>query len=140
MVTRRRILPKPQTLHQKFERDCGVCVFARLAGISEDQVRAELPAAHLGKISVDEWQLWLEAKGFVVTRRDGSSDDAVPCAHLVSHGAITPEDFHWVYRDEEGDVLDPNPVNQFMAADDPRMKQLDVYAEKILTLSCRIDS
>ena len=47
----------------------------------------------------------------------------------------TPEEFHWVYRDEEGDVLDPNPVNQFMPADDPRMKQLDIYSEKILTLS-----
>ena len=112
-----------------------MCVFARLAGISEDQLRAELPDAQLGKVSVDEWQKWIEAKGFVVTRRDGCSDDAVPCAHLVSHGANTLEDFHWVYRDEEGDVLDPNPVNQFVPADDPRMKQLDVYSDKILTLS-----
>jgi hypothetical protein len=105
-MTRRRILPKPQTLHQKFERDCGVCVFARLAGISEDQLRAELPDAQLGKVSVDEWHKWLEGKGLVVTRRDGCSDDAVPCAHLVSHGANTPEDFHWVWSEFLDDLCD----------------------------------
>jgi len=134
-VLTRRIFPKLQALHQKFERDCGVSVFARLAGISEDQLRAELPDAHLGKVSVDEWQAWLETKGFLVTRRKGCPDDMVPCAHLVAHALFTIEDAHWVYRDEEGDVLDPNPVNMFMPADDPRMRRLDLYSEKILTLS-----
>lgn len=67
-VTRRRILPKPQTLHQKFDRD-----------------------AHLGKVSVVEWQRWFEAKGFVITRRDGCSDDAAPCAHLGVTSIENPE-------------------------------------------------
>jgi hypothetical protein len=127
--------PKPQMLRQKHERGCGVCVFARLAGITEDELLKELPDADLGTISVNDWQAWLEAKGFVVTRRDGCPDDVVPCAHLVGHGVYTREDVHWVYRDEDADVLDPSPVNQFMPANDPRMKRLDVYGEKILTLT-----
>lgn len=135
MVTRSRILPKPQILHQKYDRDCGVCVFAALVGISEEELCAEIPNAHLGMVTVDDWEKWLEGKGFEVTRREGCPDDVVPCAHLVSHGANTVEDFHWVYRDEEGDVLDPSPVNQYMPANDPRMRRLDGYAEKRLTLS-----
>jgi hypothetical protein len=101
-------LPKPQMLLQSSERDCGVCVFAALAGISEEQVRHDLPEAHLGKLSVNEWIRWLEGKGFTVQRRDRCPDDIVPCAHLVA--PETPRDYadvHWIFRDKDGDIHDP---------------------------------
>jgi hypothetical protein len=127
--------PKPQALRQKHERDCGVCVFAKLTDTTEEELLKELPDAYLGAVSVNGWEAWLESKGYAVTRRQGCPDDIVPCAHLVGHGVYTREDAHWVYRDEEGDVLDPSPVNQYMWADDPRMKRLDGYSEKILTIT-----
>ena len=127
--------PKPQTLRQKHERDWGVCVFAKLTGITEVELLKELPDAYLRTVSVDDWEAWLERKGYAVTRRPGCPDNIIPCAHLVGHGVYTREDAHWVYRDEEADVLDPSPVNQYMPADDPRMKRLNGYSEKILTIT-----
>jgi hypothetical protein len=135
MMADYRVLPKMQSLHQKFDRDCGVCVFAKLAGMTEEGLRAELPDAHLGTVTVNGWEEWLRDKGFIVTQRDGCPNDIVPCAHLVSHGANTGEDYHWVYRDEDGDVLDPNPVNFYMPPGDARMRRLDVYSVKVLTIS-----
>jgi hypothetical protein len=124
-----------QSLQQNRERDCGVCVFAKLVGITEEELLRELPDAYLGTVSVKDWEVWLESKGFAVTRRQECPDDVVPCAHLVGHGVHTREDAHWVYRDEDGDVLDPSPVNFYMPPNDPRMRRLDVYSEKILTLT-----
>lgn len=84
--------PKPQTLRQKHERDWGVCVFAKLTGITEVELLKELPDAYLRTVSVDDWEAWLERKGYAVTRRPGSPDDIIPCAHLVGHGVYTRED------------------------------------------------
>lgn len=125
--------PKPQKLHQKSERDCGVCVFAELAGVSEEEVCGDLPDAHLGTVSVDGWKQWLQEKGFTVLQREGCPDDIVPCAHLVAHVMYSPNDAHWVYRDSDGDVHDPS--EDFVPADDQRMRNLLFYSEKILTLS-----
>jgi hypothetical protein len=61
VVTRSRILQKPQILHQKYERDCGVWVFAKLAGISEEELLAELPDVNLGMVTVDGWRGGLKA-------------------------------------------------------------------------------
>lgn len=128
-------LPKPQRLHQKHNRDCGVCVFAELAGVSEEEVLADLPDAHLGTVTVDGWRAWLEGKGLKVSKSEGCPADNVPCAHLVANALYTKEDAHWVFRDEDGDIHDPSPVAMYMPADDERMRSLSTYAIKILTLS-----
>jgi hypothetical protein len=129
-------LPKQQKLRQESERDCSVPVFAALAGISEDEVRQDLPQAAMGQVSDLQLIKWLEKRGFKVLRRDGCPTDIVPCAHLV--GPNEPRDkrdFHWVYRDEDGDVHDPSPVSLAVAADDAMMRNLSLYARKELTLS-----
>lgn len=128
-------LPKPQRLLQRSDRDCGVCVFATLAGVSEEEVLADFPDADLGTVPVDGWRAWLESKGFAVSQRDGCPTDVVPCAHLVANVLYTKEDAHWVFRDEDGDVHDPSPVAMHMPADDQRMRSLSFYAMKVLTLS-----
>lgn len=129
-----KLLPKPQGLRQRASCDCSVPVFAALAGVSEDEVRHDVPKASLGEVSVDEWVCWLEGKGFKVSKIKGCPGDAVPCAHLVavqSQGGP----FHWVYRDGDGDVLDPSPTFRYMPASDPRMRNLSIYGQKVLTLS-----
>jgi hypothetical protein len=128
-------LPKPQGLHQRDERDCSVSVFAALTGLSEDQVRAEMPSAELGEVTVAEWMAWLESNGFTVTKHQGCPTDIGPCAHLVAQRPQSNRDFHWIYRDEEGDVFDPSPVFMFMPADDERMRSLSLYSVHVLTLT-----
>ena len=96
-------LPKPQTLRQRLDRDCGVPVFGKLVGVTYEEVLSELPSAHLG-ITVDEWVRWLENKGLNPLKRMGCLTDILPCAHLVA--MIDHRDYcHWVYRDIDGDVL-----------------------------------
>ncbi|WP_263355435.1 hypothetical protein [Acidicapsa acidisoli] len=128
-------LPKRQILIQETERGCSVPVFAQLAGISTNDLKRELPGAILGQVTVNEWIVWLEGKGFAVLKRDGCPVDIVPCVHLVAHSPQSELDFHWVYRDTEGDVHDPSPVSTCMGADDPRMRDLSFYETKQLTIS-----
>jgi hypothetical protein len=123
---------KAQRLRQKYERDCGVVVFTELMGISEEELLADLPDAVRGMVTVDEWCAWLESKGFTVTKRKGCPDDIVPRAHLVAN-ASNYEDAQWVYRDADGDVLDPS--GGFVTANDERMRSLAFYSEKIRTIS-----
>jgi hypothetical protein len=130
-------LPKPNKLHQKGTRDCGVCVFAELAGVSYEQVIQELPGADEGTVTVDGWIAWMKTKGINFEMREGCPADVVPCAHLVSNTMTSKDDFHWVLRDEDGDVHDPSPVAMYMPADDPRMRDLETYAFKKLTLSAK---
>jgi hypothetical protein len=62
-----------------------------------------------------------------------------PCAHLVGIGD-TPQsesDFHWIYRDSDGDVHDPSPVFKFMPANDERMRELKPYALQVLTIALK---
>lgn len=128
--------PKQQMLRQRTDRDCSVPVFAALVGISEAELCRELPAAPEQGVSVDGWMTWLSEKGLDPLKRDGCPADVVPCAHLV--GPFQPRslnDFHWIYRDEDGDVHDPAPSFSAMPADDPRMKELAGYARKELTIS-----
>jgi hypothetical protein len=97
--------PKQQRLRQDSERGCSVPVFANLASVSEGEVLRDLPAAALGAVSVSEWIKWLENKRFDVLSRDGCPADIVPCAHLVAlHDPRDAGDFHWIYRDSDGDV------------------------------------
>lgn len=128
-------LPKPQGLRQKGQRDCSVPVFAALTGIPEDDIRAEVPDAAEGKVSVDGWRGWLQKKGLKVTRHEGCPSDVMPCAHLVANAMYSASDAHWVYRDADGDVHDPALVSMYMPADDERMRSLSMYSMKILTLS-----
>jgi hypothetical protein len=128
--------PKPQRLQQKAARDCSVPVFAELLRISEQQLCAELPLASEGKVSVDGWMTYLAEKGCEPEKRDDCRTDKLPCVHLV--GPKTPrsrEDFHWIYRDEDGDVHDPDPSFKAMPADDSRMRDLSVYGRTVLTIS-----
>lgn len=135
LLRKTRDCVKPQMFHQTSEpRDCGVFVFAALAGVSEDEIRRDLPEAHLGEVSVDGWISWLEEKGFTVLPRRGCPDDIVPCAHLVALNELR-DGAHWIYRDREGDVHDPNSAQRYVQADDPRMKSLSFYSEKVLTIS-----
>jgi len=129
-------LPKPQKLRQESERGCAVPVFASLAGLSEDEVRRDLPQASLGRVSIIQWENWLKKRGFNVLRRDGAPTDILPCVHLVApHPPRDITDFHWIYRDADGDVHDPSPAFEAMPADDLRMKNLSVYDKAELTLS-----
>ena len=126
---------KPQMFRQTSEpRDCSVVVFAALTGISEDEIRRDLPEAPLGEVSDDGWISWLGKKGFSVLRRQGCPDDIVPCAHLVALNGLR-DGAHWIYRDGEGDIHDPNSAQQYLQADDPRMKSISFYSEKVLTVS-----
>ncbi len=128
--------PKQQELRQESDRDCSVPVFARLAGVSEDEVRRDLPQAALGKITHLRWISWLEKRGFKVLLCDGCPTDIAPCAHLVAtHQPRNERDFHWVYRDAEGDVHDPSQVFAAIPASDPSMRNLSNYHQKVLTLS-----
>ena len=122
-------------LAQRDARDCSVPVFARLAGIPEEQFRNEMPRAQIGQISVDELVAWLELKCFQVLKRPGCPDDLLPCAHLVGNMPQSLSDFHWIFRDADGDVHDPSPVFQFFPADDPRMRALNFYSERVLTIT-----
>jgi hypothetical protein len=127
-------MPKPQRLRQRFDRDCGVAVFAAIAGVPYEQVCHDLPEAHEGAVSVDGWISWLEKRGFTVLRQNGCAASVVPCAHLVAV-INSSEHCHWVYRDDEGDVHDPSSVFAAMPADHPTMKELSCYEYKVLTLS-----
>ena len=128
--------PKLQKLRQGSDRDCSVSVFAALARVSEDKVHADLPNASLGQVSVLEWMNWLEAQNLDVLKRDGCPSDIRPCAHLVaSHPPRDHTDFHWIYRDDDGDIHDPSPVFEAMPADDPRMVDLSPYIQQVLTIS-----
>jgi hypothetical protein len=127
-------LPKPQRLLQRQARDCGVVVFAEMAGVSYEDVLNDLPGADLSPISVDAWENWIKSKGFAVQREQGCPQGLVPCAHLVS--TVDDNRFcHWVYRDDDGDVHDPSPRSIHFAADDPRMRNLSLYDFHVLTVS-----
>lgn len=130
------VFPVSQRLEQSAERDCGVPVFAALAGVSEDELCADLPGARKGDVTVDGWKNWLRQKGFDVLDREGCPDDIIPCAHLVGpENPINRSDFHWIYRDEHGNVHDPSPVWKYMPANDDRVKSLQYYLRKQLTIS-----
>jgi len=123
--------PKRQMLRQKTDRDCSVPVFAALTGISEIQICQKLPLAPQQEVTVSDWMTWLREKGFQPHKRDGCLTDIVPCAHLV--GPTDPRSarhFHWVYRDEDGDVHDPDPSFAAMPADDLRMRDLSMYGKR----------
>jgi hypothetical protein len=131
-------LPKFQELRQKSQRGCAVPVFARLAGVPEEEVLRDLPPAVLGLVSVGQWITWLKLKkrGFGVLKREGDPTDILPCAHLVAPGSPRSKmDFHWVFRDREGNIHDPSEVFVAFAADDPRMKDLSVYGGSVLTIA-----
>lgn len=99
-------LPKSQMLRRRLERDCGVIVFGKLAGVDYEDVCLDLPEAHLGTVTVDGWMNWLTNRGHDVVKHQGCPTDVMPCAHLVA-----PFDdrryCHWVYRDADGDIHDP---------------------------------
>lgn len=127
-------MPKLQRVFQRYDHDCGVAVFAELAGVSYEDVLNDLPDSHINMVSVDGWTKWLESKGFAVLRQDGCPTDIVPCAHLVS--PVPDEKYcHWVYRDSEGDIHDPSGTFRAMPADDAFMKNLWYYEFKWLTIS-----
>ncbi len=122
-------------LSQNGDRDCSVPVFARLAGISENELLSELPQARLGEIDHRQWIDWLKDRKLSVEVHEGCPTDVVSCAHLVSlHEPRDRADFHWIYRDEEGDVHDPSPSFAAMPADDARMRALEPYLIKALTI------
>jgi hypothetical protein len=127
-------IPKEQGLCQRADRDCGVTVFAVLAGISYEDVLKDLPDADLGKVRVADWIAWLERRGHTVLRQEGCPAGIVPCAHLVA-SADHRDACHCIYWDRDGDIHDPSPVCRAMPADDERMRQLSIYPHKIPTLS-----
>jgi len=113
-----------------------VPVFSALTGIPEDEIRRDLPEAALGTVDVDQWIEWLESKGAKVLKRYGCPSDIVPCAHLVApNPPRNRSDFHWIYRDEDGDVHDPSSVWAAMPADDVKFRDLAYYEHKELTIS-----
>jgi hypothetical protein len=121
-----------QSLRQESERDCGVPVFGKLAGVSRQEVLRDLPQAVNG-ITVSQWEDWLRGKDLEVTRYSENEAYTLPCAHLM---ARAPENFHWIYQDDSG-VLDPDPAFQFMPPNHPKMLDLSCYAARVLTISVK---
>ena len=89
-------LPKPQRLHQKQDRDCGVSVFAALAGVSEEELLAEVPGADRGTVTVNGWCAWLERKGFTVTKRKGCPAKFFRVPISSQNVLQEADDPHWV--------------------------------------------
>lgn len=125
-----------QRLRQVGERDCGVSVFAELAGVSWTEVLQDLPESANGKVGVEKWRDWLNSKGLDLVQNDGCDEYTLPCAHLVGNDPTSKEDFHWVYRDESG-VHDPSSVFAAMPSDHPWMLGLCSYNQKVLTISVK---
>ena len=128
-------MPKMQRLYQDGERGCSVPVFAALAGVSTKDILSDFPFAAKGEISVIEWETWLENRGLNVLRRGGCQTDILPCVHLVANHPRGREDYHWVFRDKDGDIHDPSPVTQCLGANDPHMRNLRSYNVKELTIT-----
>jgi len=128
-------LPKGQRLHMQGRRDCGLRVFAELTHVPAEDIRRDLPMAFSGEVSVDGWLEWLKSMDFVPVKRDGCPDDILPCAHLVGPALCRDErDFHWVYRDECGDVHDPSLAYAICGANLPFMRELQGRT-KVLTIT-----
>jgi hypothetical protein len=128
--------PKQQNLRQESERGCSVPVFAKLAGISKDELLTQVPEAALGKVTHLQWKSWLETRFPSVVLLDGCPTDTVPCAHLVGPAYPgSPGDYHWIYRDSEGDVYDPSGQCDAMPADHPDMRNLVPFSTKVLTIT-----
>jgi hypothetical protein len=128
-------LPKAQRLFQLGERDCSISVFAALANVAESELINDLPGASRGEITVEGWEQWLRSRGLEPKRREGCPTDVLPCAHLVANSPRGINDFHWVYRDELGDVHDPSPVSSSLTADHPHMRELKSYDTHHLTIT-----
>ncbi len=128
---------KPQKLRQLSGRDCGVEVFSELAGSTRSELLNDLPSALDGTVRPDQWEEWLSSKGFTVTRHEGCEQYDLPCAHLVGNHPMSNSDFHWVYRDPDGDIHDPSPVLQIFCANDSKLRSLSFYDTKVLTISVK---
>lgn len=127
--------PTLQRLLQTSDRSCSVSVFASLACISEQEVEVDLPGAAHGEVSVEQWEQWLSSRGLRTQRLEGCPLEYVPCAHLVANFPQNLRDFHWVYRDENGDVHDPSPTTLTLGANHPHMRQLKSYDTHQLTIA-----
>jgi hypothetical protein len=135
----RPILFEHQELCQKSDRSCSVPVFARLSGISEEELMREVPGASEQKVTVAEWHDWLKGKGFTVNWRTGCHTDILPCVHLVANSPQDEKQFHWVYRAVDGGVHDPSPVFTAMSPHDRYMLNLEAYSIHVLTFSVERD-
>jgi len=112
-----------------------VSVFAALAEITQEELKAEMTGAESGLVTVDQWLEWMKRRKPGVQKLQGCPTDLVNCAHLVSeHHPRGLDDFHWIYRDKEGDVHDPSPSYMYMPADDERMRCLQQYRHQELTI------
>jgi hypothetical protein len=109
--------------------DCGLHVFAELTGLSRAEILHDRPNAENG-LTVEEWEAYLRAKGYVVRRYQPHKSYPLPCAHLVFTGG----GYHWIFQTDRG-VFDPSPVLQYMPADDPRMVNFSVYAARIIAIA-----
>jgi hypothetical protein len=109
--------------------DCGLYVFAELTGLSRAEILQDRPKAETG-ITVEEWEAYLRAKGYIVRRYQPDEPYPLPCAHLVDTGG----GYHWIFQTDRG-VFDPSPVFRYMSADDVRMLSFSAYAARILTIA-----
>jgi hypothetical protein len=108
--------------------DCGVSVFAELAGLSRDEILNEMPEA-LNGLSADQAIAYLKRKGLPARNYPPNSSHPLPCAHLVLSGG----GYHWVYQAANGGIHDPSPVFEWTP---PRTITLSThYSAKILTIA-----
>lgn len=91
--------------------DCGVVVFARLAGLTEEEIIRDVPDAFNG-ITHKQWEAYLISKGRQVTCYIAGVQYPLPAAHLVETSPGSSR-YHWIYQAEDGGIYDPNPAFEF---------------------------
>jgi hypothetical protein len=121
-----------QMLRQESEMECGVHVFGALANLSRSEIVSDMPDAVNGK-TLDQWEAYLNGKGWEMTRHQPGEKHPQPCAHLHQ---IVPGYNHWVFQAEDGGIHDPNPACQHCP---PKMLQLSSY-NVILSVTIKMRS
>ena len=99
--------------------DCGVCVFGALTKLSRKEILSDMPDAANGK-TVDQWEAYVNGKGWEMARYQHGQPHALPCAHLHE---IIPGFYHWILQAEDGGIHDPNPSCQHCP---PKMLKLSL--------------
>jgi hypothetical protein len=73
---------QPQTLPQEGQMTCGVAAFARLAKITREQLRSDMPDAVNG-MTPEQGERFLRSIGRKVTRYGSGEKHPLPCVHLL---------------------------------------------------------
>jgi hypothetical protein len=118
-----------QMLCQEDAMDCGVRVFGELTNLSREEILFDMPDAVKGK-TVDQWEAYVNGKGWGMVRHQPDEEHPQPCAHLHR---IIPGYHHWIFEAEDGGISDSDPSCQHCP---PKMLELSSY-NVILTVTLK---